>query len=453
MFKHLSLSCLLLMTFTATSAFSAPKVKAGNIRNVVPDAFKSAKQCATVPENWKPAKFNQAFDPKDCFKTNDGGSVELQLKGDNSTITIGENSIVSVDSLVTDDGNGNFVIRPKIQKGFLGFKVEKNKGNRVDFSTGTAAASIRGTEGVIGGDEKSFFTGLKNGKLTVFDSVRVTDSIPIAEGQTVLGREKFLVLNLKSSGDTAFARKKLVPLLADSTLSLEDLELAVLKADSAYQDSLASNAATQASVDSTKNEKVEEVAALKVPQIRYSSYDSLRCVANVSVSDVQGEVRLSTLMDGTPIAEVGVKRNMAKRLSLRSGVHEYEFVVENESGRNSVKKTLGCYPMKPFSVKVFGKKVENLSIPPAPPIPNIDDAIVKTLQFQIRIPENDVSFLNKVTVRQNGKVILQERLSQIQNLDYQLPVELKRGPKNRFDIEVIHKSGYVVKTTKFYGVD
>ena len=33
-----------------------------------------------------------------------------------------------------------------------------------------------------------------------------------------------------------------------------------------------------------------------------------------------------------------------------------------------------------------------------------------------------------------------------------LPVELKRDHKNRFDIEVIHKSGFAVKTTKVYEV-
>ena len=75
------------------------------------------------------------------------------------------------------------------------------------------------------------------------------------------------------------------------------------------------------------------------------------------------------------------------------------------------------------------------------------------MQFQIRIPENDPSFLNRVLVRQDGAVVLKETLSQIQNLDYQIPVELKRGHKNRFNIEVIHKSGYVVKATKVYGVD
>ena len=447
MFKHLSLSSLLLTIIASTTALAAPK--AGHVSYVAPDAFKSAKSCAEDAV-WKPAKYPQKFDMLDCFKTNDGGSVTLTLKGDNSTLTIGENSLVRVDSLVEDDGNGNFYIKPQIQKGFMGFNVEKNKGNKVDFSTGTAAASIRGTEGVIGGDEKSFFAGLKRGKLVVFDVTGVSDSIPIADGETVLGRGKFIVLKLKSSGDLNFA-KTLLELLADSTLSMEDLEKAVIKADSTYQEKLASNAAA-GQANAVSKEKVEDVAELKVPHVKYSSYDSLRCVANVSVSDVQAEVRLSTVMDGTLISEVGVKRNMPKRVALRSGVHEYEFIVENEVGRNSVKKTLGCYPMKSFTVKVLGDKKVRLQIPPKPPISGIEDVIKETLQFQIRLPENDASFLNKVTVRQNGKVILQERLSQIQNLDYQIPVELKRGMKNRFDIEVIHKSGYVVKTAKVYEV-
>ena len=80
------------------------------------------------------------------------------------------------------------------------------------------------------------------------------------------------------------------------------------------------------------------------------------------------------------------------------------------------------------------------------------DRITQTLQFRIRIPENDPEFLYKVTVRQNGKVILQESLSQIHSLDYQIPVTLSRGVKNHVDIEVVHKSGYISKAKKEYEV-
>lgn len=436
MFKHLSLSCLLLAMVVPVSVSAA---KVGTTRTVIPVAEKSKGSCDDDAK-WKSA--SGKIDSKDCFRTSNEGSIELQLNGDKSILTIEENSTIRIDTLVEQDEDGFFRIKTNIQKGYMGFNVEKK--NRVHFSTGTAAASIRGTNGAIGGNQTTMFAGLKNGFLWVSDTL-TGDSLVISDGETVIGKGQFAVLKLKSSGDINFA-KILNELIADSTLSLEDLKAAAISADSAYQESLAAKASAQ-----TPATEVED-AALKVPQIKYSSYDSLRCVANVTVSDVQKgtEVRVSAVMDGTPISEVSVKRNMPKRLALRSGVHEYEFVVENDAGRNSVKKTLGCYPMKPFSVKVFGKKYEFLPIPPAPP--GAEDVIMQTLQFQIRVPEYDPSFLNKVTVRQDGKVILQERLSQIQNLDYQIPVELKRDHKNRFDIEVIHKSGFAVKTTKVYEV-
>ena len=439
MFKHLSLSCILLALVVPTAIFAAPKgEKVGSIRAVTNPAFRSSGSCAEDAK-WNEVKMG-TFRQLDCFKTGDGGSVGLELKENNSTFSIGENSLVSINNLVEKDETGAFRIKLDIQKGYMGFKVQKNKGHDVNFSTGTAAASIRGTEGVIGGNDKVVFAGLKNGELAV--RLNNGDSVAVVEGQTAVGKGRFVVLALKSSGDMEFA-KVLNKLIADTTKSLEDLEAAVVAADKAYQESL------QVSEQGKAEQATPDAAT--VPQIAYSSYDSLRCVANVAVSGVQkgSEVRLSAVMEGTPISEIEVKRNMPKRIALRSGIHEYEFVVENKAGRNSVKQTLGCFPKKPFSVKVFGPQTVQMPIPPAPP--EAADVITQTLQFQIRVPENDPIVLNKVRVTQNGKVILQERLSQIQNLDYQIPVELKRGIKNRFDIEVVHKSGYTVKTYKVYG--
>lgn len=444
MFRHLSFLCLAL-AMIPTFVFAAPKggEKAGTVGAVTPYAEKRSGSCSEdAKKSTKIADGN--FRQFDCFMTAEGGSVQLYLKGENSSITINEKSLVSIDSISEKDENGNFRLKLNIKKGLLGFGVKK--GNDVGFRTGTAAASIRGTEGVIGGDDKTFLGGLKNGSLWI--SPDNGDSLVIGQGQTVLGREKFVLLNLKSSGDTTFA-KTLAALLADSTKSMDEVATAAQAADSAYQDSLVLTKAK--SQEKTTVEELE-TTNLKVPQIKYSSYDSLRCVANLAVSNVQkGTVaRLSAFMDGSSIAEDSLKRNMPKRIGLRSGVHDYEFIIENAAGRSSVKKTLGCYPMKPFSVKVFGPSYVVLTIPPAPP--ETKDVIVQTLQFQIRVPEYDPSFLNKVVVRQSGKVVLQERLSQIQNLDYQIPVELKRGIKNRFDIEVVHKSGYVVKAAKTYEV-
>ena len=111
---------------------------------------------------------------------------------------------------------------------------------------------------------------------------------------------------------------------------------------------------------------------------------------------------------------------------------------------------MGCYPTKRFNIEILGKAKEVLKVPPPPK--DIPDRIAQTLQFRIRLPDNAPENLYKVTVKQNGKVILQETLTQIQNLDYQIPVELTRGAPNHIDIEAIHKSGYKAKAKKVYEV-
>lgn len=443
MFRHLSFSCFFLaMILPSMSIAAAKDEKIGQVREATAATkFVNSNGCKDLQEQ-KAAK--GAFRQHDCFKTEDGGFVRLQLKADNNIISIGENALVNIEEWVEKGENG-FTLKLDVKKALINFDVKKDASKEVQFRTGAAAASIRGTKGVVGGDEKTFFAGLKRGALAV--QPNNGDSLSIGAGETVFGREKLVVLKLKSSGDSTFALT-LQSILADSTKSLEELTSAVVAADKAYQEQIQTSQQEQEKIEVAES----ETARVKVPQIKWTSYDSLRCVANVAVSDVQKgtDVNLSALVDGTPLSEVLIKRDMQKRFNLRSGVHEYEFAVENESGRNSVTKTLGCYPMKPFSVKVFGKSYVFLQIPPPPP--NVEDVILQTLQFQIRVPEYDPSLLNKVTVRQDGKVILQERLSQIENLDYQIPVELQRGRKNRFVIEVVRKSGYVVKATKVYEV-
>lgn len=464
MFKHLFFSCLLLAVVLPSAVWAAPKgEKVGTIREAHA-AFKNngSGNCAENAE-WKDeAKSNTKFRQLDCFKTNNGGAVRLELN-DNSSFTINENSLVVIGNLVEKDESGAFRIKLDIQKGYMGFKVKSKSGNEVDFTTGTAAASIRGTEGFIGEVKGIFYSSLKEGSLKV--EMDNGDSIFIKKGQTIIrNKDKVVVLDLKSSGDPEFSRV-LNDILADSTKTFEDLQKEVEKADEKFQNheyvktsAVDSSSVVDSSVVDSSHayapvttESPVKTAELKAPQINFYSYDSLRCVATVKVSGASDHpASLSALADGSSISEVSVKNDTPKNVALRSGIHDYEFVAENEAGRSSVKKTLGCYPMKSFSVKIFGGKYVRLQIPPPPP--GVEDVITQTLQFQIRVPENDPNVLKSVVVRQNGVVLLQERLSQIQNLEYQIPVQLKRGQKNNFTIEVIHKSGYFVKTAKVYEV-
>lgn len=188
------------------------------------------------------------------------------------------------------------------------------------------------------------------------------------------------------------------------------------------------------------------------PQIQFVSYDSVACKAQLSVGGMQGDEALLALsVDGSSTSEETVSKNGQKTMKLEPGVHEYVYTA-TDLAKNvaTAKKSMGCYPVQRFVVEVFGEPNEKLLVPP-PPM-EIADRIGKSLQFKIKNPENDPQFLYRVTVRQNGKVILQETLSQIQSLDYDIPVELVRGAKNKFDIEVIHKSGFKAKAVKRFEV-
>lgn len=191
----------------------------------------------------------------------------------------------------------------------------------------------------------------------------------------------------------------------------------------------------------------------KAGTVKFANYDSLRCVANVSIAGIENESAIFAVMkDGAPAKQEALTRNALKRVKLYEGVHDYSFeLTDMAKNKVSVKRTLGCYPPKKFNVNFIGKNREVVNYPM--PAPNMPDNIVKTVQFTIKVPGGEPDVLYKVVVKQNGRIILQETMSQIQALDYQVPIELKRSSKNKVEVEVTHKSGYVVKVQKLYEVN
>lgn len=527
---------MMLLAVIPAMAFSAPAV--GKVRMTLGEVDRwKAKQ-----NEWNAIKPGVKIYQSDKVRTGVESEVVFGLP-DGSSIMIGEKTIVEMENLFEPNDEGGFETKINVEKGFLNFAVHKlkNKKSKFIFKTGTATASIRGTEGYIGG-EGVFFAGLKTGKLEITPKGSAR-SVSIVAGETTFGTDSLVVVKLASSGEARFA-KRLTKILSDKSKSARVLQEELLKADKAFQEELKTEAEKAASMVPENgfivntNSPVEvcddglmidgsyrtsdEAASLvlkvgngytsdnlirsadgqphsfsetvvindenglwtadkavlefkgagttssktielqvnkactevntKSPVASIVSYDSLRCVANVSVVEMQNDAAvLSFEADGSKVSEESLTKNSQKRLKLQKGRHEYVVRVEDQaSNKSEVTKTMGCYPNKRFPIDVLGGLKEVLKVPPPPK--DIPDRLTQTLQFRIRIPENDPEFLHKVTVRQNGKVILQESLSQIHNLDYQIPVTLSRGAKNHFDIEVVHKSGYVSRAKKDYEV-
>lgn len=204
-------------------------------------------------------------------------------------------------------------------------------------------------------------------------------------------------------------------------------------------------------IEFTADRSCAEVNTLPAT-IRFSNYDSLRCVANIAVSGLEDDAAIFAVnVDGTPRTHESLTRNALKRVKLSEGVHDYVFsAVDMAKNKVELNKKLGCFPPKKFNVQILGKNREVISTPPG--TPQGSDKIVRTVQFTVRVPGGDPIVLYKVVVKHNGRIIQQETLSQIQALDYQVPVELVRKGINKIEVEVTHKSGYIVKAQKVYEV-
>lgn len=529
------------MALAPSLAFSA--AAAGKVRS----ALGTVDRMKAKQTEWSALRVGASIYQSDKVRTGMESEVIFGLP-DGSTITIAENAEVEMSNLLEPNGNGGFETKFDIKKGHINFAVHKlqDKNSKFLFKTGTATASIRGTEGYVGG-EGVFFAGLKTGKLEITPEGK-SEPIAIVAGETTFGKDSLVVLKLASSGNARFA-KKLEKLLSESKKPMAELVEEVKQADVSFQETLKAEAETAAASVSVNSFSIstispveicdqglmvegfyrttDETASLvvnvgsyqsdnlvrvadgkvhsfahkivindenglwtatkakvsfagagvkdsktidlrvnkacldvntKIPTVSISSYDSLRCVANLSIGEMQGDAAiLAIYTDGSQSSEEPITRNVQQRLKLKNGVHEYQVRIEDQAGNKSeTEKTMGCYPAKRFNVDIVGAAREVLDIPPDPPDLNnphaVNNSVMRTLQFKIRTVENEPSHLYKVLVKQNGNVILQEVTSQIQSLDYQLPVELKRGSVSRIDIEVTHKSGYKTKVRKVYEV-
>lgn len=194
------------------------------------------------------------------------------------------------------------------------------------------------------------------------------------------------------------------------------------------------------------------------PIVRMIFYDSLTCIANVAIDNFQDDLGIfKTNVDNIEGRSTVVQKNFTTKIKLDKGIHEYEFVAEDQAGNiASQTRTLGCFPNKYFTIRIEkGKSDGNVFLPMGHPIlgggtPSNLETIQKTLRFSINL--DDVSEVYSVVVKQNGRIILQENKNQVESLDYDLPVEMKRGKTTKFEVIVKHKSGRVATATASYEV-
>ncbi|PZW69322.1 FecR domain-containing protein [Fibrobacter sp. UWR1] len=156
---------------------------------------------------------------------------------DGSSLTIDENSLVEIPELLSEDGVNNF--SAEIKKGRVKFSVQKqaNAKSSIKFSTGTATAAIRGTEGVFAELPNGMaYASLHEGALELTIGNK---SYTIGGGQTLLpGADgTYQVVELAASGEMDFL-KEVEGYFSDSTVSLDSIIKLAKEKDSKYTEML-----------------------------------------------------------------------------------------------------------------------------------------------------------------------------------------------------------------------
>lgn len=208
-----------------------------------------------------------------------------------------------------------------------------------------------------------------------------------------------------------------------------------------------SSAAIDLNVDKTCKE-VNRTA----PKISFSGSDSIRCVANFSLTGASNDIVVVTRkIDGTVIKENSYTRNNIIPTKLNSGIHEYEFIAEDQAGNTSTfKKTLGCYPNTSVKISVSGGLSERLRVPPNTPHSK-DNHIYKTLHFKINgLPQQDPRHIKRITVTQDGQTLLNYSNDQIERNDFDVQVKLNREVNSEVKISVEMKNGKKLSAVKTY---
>ena len=182
-------------------------------------------------KEWITAKTGKQVDQKDQFRTGNEAQIIISLS-DGSSLTINERTQISMEQIYDKDSLNKTSIN--IINGKVNFNAQKQAiGNEIKFKTGNAAATIRGTDGVVGKNKfENIVAALREGQLVISNNGKETT---LNGGQTAisLSSDSILVLNLKSSGRAKFL-DIIDSLLSNPKLTGEKLIKEIIRQDSIF---------------------------------------------------------------------------------------------------------------------------------------------------------------------------------------------------------------------------
>ena len=482
-------------------ALAAPQT--GKVRSVLGDvSFKKKGK-----GDWASLRVGAKVQEKDIIQTEVESGVLISMP-DGSTISIEENALIEFSQILMIKDSQ--VSEVDVKKGMLRFDAQKQKGpqSKFRFRTGTATASIRGTDGIIGITEGGLpYGALNSGEMVMEEGGK---EVPIKAQQFVAFRkgQEPVVVEAKNAGDVDFA-KTIGAAVDDTTKSVDDIKASAKEIDAKIEkrnedlrlqykcrlysvppvisvntvaiealcspgmtvtlgsESFESNGQPlrftptwtegafgekkfrmTCSVEKSSFECGQISFVYRVDRgIKFVKHEENKCEALYATTGFNGnDGKLRIFVGDSVIKDLTLERDIAASFKLVPGVNTYRIEPENEdSSVGVVERELKCYPRTGVKIEVRNNKtVFKKKV-------SQGAAVYPELEFDVlKVVNNDPSQIKSVEATVDGKPCELKLIPSENGLGYSTRLQVKRGKSAKVEIKVSMLSGEVAKESKVF---
>lgn len=501
--KFLKESAILVMSLTmvAMAAFQGARV-----RSVIGDVSYQKYE----GDEWSALRVGAKLHDGYRVKTHTESGTQVALM-DGSVISVGENAMVEFTQVKFDKDER--VSDVKVLKGNLTFDVQKQKGkSSFKFRTGTATASIRGTDGNIG----ITAAGQPYGALNSGEMVMEKDGeqVSVKAKQFVAFRKDSpaVVVKAKNAGDPEFA-KKLEAVLDDTSKTVEVVQAQAQELDNQIEvrnedlkskyncviDSLPALVSTDSievgvtctagvrvslgsesyesdgnklrftpswnksafgdkkfllncSVDGSVFECGRISFTYRIDRsVRLLGSDEGTCLAKFATSGFdENEGSLSIYMGDSLLQKVVTDKDISGKFNLIPGDHVYKLIAENVDSATVAAGSVEQL-MKCYPVTNVQIDIRGGNREVVKRKVSQGAAIYPELEFDLLdVPENDSSQVEDVVVTVDGQKFEVEPVVSTVGLGYKVKLRVPRGKTKMVKIAAAMRSGETVYASKIY---
>lgn len=174
--KLFPISLIVIALILVSAKVSSEQTPVALVKKIV----KNVTHRANLDSDWELAKTGMPLNSGNQVKTGFRSLALVLLTDGSGLLRVRENSILNVHGVESGDNLNKDIV---IEKGFVGFEINKQEAEEFKFTTPTAVAAIRGTEGFIETTKNNLaIIACSEGKIEVESLIGIKSKIFVEAG-------------------------------------------------------------------------------------------------------------------------------------------------------------------------------------------------------------------------------------------------------------------------------